>query len=70
MDVYVRHKNGEIINNIIDDEKFVSNFSTTHLRNIKNIEYNNGFLVCISEKDCKTYYFKLDTVYNFVTDFK
>ena len=70
MDVYVRHKNGEIVNTVVDDdEKIVSNFSTTHLRNITTWDYSNDmFLKFMSAKDLKTYYFKIDTVYNFVID--
>lgn len=68
MDVYVRHRNGEIVNTVVDsDEKIVSNFSTTHLRNIYTWDVGNMFLKFIST-DCKTYYFKIDTVYNFVID--
>ena len=71
MDVYVRHKNGEIVNILVDDEKIVGNFSTTHLRNIVKWEYSNDiFLKFISTKDCKVYYYKIDTVYNFVIENK
>ena len=70
MDVFVRHKNGETVNTIVDDEKFVKDYSMTHLRNIDRWESNDMFLKFISGKDCTVYYFKLDTVYNFVIEHK